>query len=77
MGGLISERDVARILGLSLATVALMRREGRGPKFYRLGIRKLGYRPLEVEAWLADRANVALRGTSPAASAPLVAPAEA
>lgn len=60
MGGLISERDVARILGLSVGTLRNMRRDGRGPKFYRLGLRKLGYNPADVEDWLATRTNIAV-----------------
>jgi predicted DNA-binding transcriptional regulator AlpA len=58
VGGFITEAEVACILGLSLNTVRDMRRGGHGPKFYLIGVRRLGYRLADVESWLAGRANV-------------------
>jgi predicted DNA-binding transcriptional regulator AlpA len=68
MGELISEAEVARVLGLSLNTVRDMRRAGRGPKFYLIGVRRLGYRLTDVESWLAGRANVMPPSSMPRAA---------
>jgi len=52
---LLNEREVATLLGVSVATTQRWRLFGEGPKFLKLGS-KLGsavkYRRQDVEAWL-------------------------
>lgn len=55
---LISERRLCELLGIGLPTIARWRAEGRGPRFVVLGVRRLAYRPSDVNAWLADRERV-------------------
>jgi predicted DNA-binding transcriptional regulator AlpA len=52
---LLSERQVARWLGLSEPTLFRHRRDGTGPTFIRLSARRVGYRRSAVEAWLSQR----------------------
>ena len=52
---LLSERQVARWLGLSEPTLFRHRRDGTGPTFIRLSARRVGYRRSTVEAWLQAR----------------------
>jgi predicted DNA-binding transcriptional regulator AlpA len=73
MDGFITERELADILGLSMQTVRNMRRQGRGPKPYLLGLRKYGYLRSEVREWTGTRANLVSDrgvavGIAPAAS---------
>ena len=55
---LISERRLCELLGIGLPTIARWRAEGRGPRFIVLGVRRLAYRPSDVNAWLAERERV-------------------
>ena len=48
---LFDERDVARITGLSLASVRRWRLLRKGPKFLKIGA-AVRYRPEDVSAWL-------------------------
>jgi predicted DNA-binding transcriptional regulator AlpA len=52
---ILTERQVARWLGLGEATVYRLRHEGTGPAFIRLSARRVGYRRSAVEAWLKAR----------------------
>jgi excisionase family DNA binding protein len=47
-------RDVARFLGLPVATIYAWRYHGTGPPAFRVG-RHLRYRPSEVESWLEEK----------------------
>lgn len=58
MGNLIDEREAARLLNLNINTIRGLRRAGRGPRFYLLGVQKVGYCHADLEEWLAGRANV-------------------
>jgi predicted DNA-binding transcriptional regulator AlpA len=51
----LTERQVARWLGLGEATVYRLRHDGSGPAFVRLSPRRVGYRRSAVEAWLKAR----------------------
>jgi predicted DNA-binding transcriptional regulator AlpA len=52
---LVSERQLCKLLNVSLPTIARWRAEGKGPRFILLGVRRLAYRPSDVNAWLAER----------------------
>lgn len=51
----LGEDDVARRLGVSARTLARWRTTGDGPPFVRMGARRIGYRPADIEAWAAAR----------------------
>jgi predicted DNA-binding transcriptional regulator AlpA len=57
---LISEKALADMTGLSPNTLQRMRREGTGPKYVRVGIKRLMYRWSDGEAWMTERENLAL-----------------
>jgi predicted DNA-binding transcriptional regulator AlpA len=59
METLLTQEDVARIIGISVDHFRLMRRAGNGPKETRLGHRTLRFRPEDVDAWLLSRQNAA------------------
>jgi predicted DNA-binding transcriptional regulator AlpA len=48
---LLNERDVARITGMSLASVRRWRRLNRGPRWVRLGA-AIRYSPKALKNWL-------------------------
>jgi predicted DNA-binding transcriptional regulator AlpA len=52
----------AAYLGCSIALMELMRREDRGPKFYKCGKRLVRYRRADLEEWM--QANVVTRKTT-------------
>ena len=45
----------AQYVGLSLPTLARMRVDGNGPEFVQLGHKAIGYRVVDLDAWLASR----------------------
>ena len=51
---LLNEHEVARITGLSVASVRRWRLLRRGPSYKKIGA-AVRYRPQDVEAWLASR----------------------
>lgn len=51
---LLQERDVARITGLSLASVRRWRFLRQGPKYLKIGS-AVRYKPEDVAAWLESR----------------------
>ena len=46
--------EVAEILHTTTASLAQMRYRGDGPKFVRVGRRRVLYRWADVEQWIAD-----------------------
>jgi predicted DNA-binding transcriptional regulator AlpA len=52
---LLNERDVARITGMSLASVRRWRLVRQGPRYIKLGAAAVRYRPEDVSAWLESR----------------------
>jgi predicted DNA-binding transcriptional regulator AlpA len=52
---LLTEKDLAEWLGVSLPTVQRMRSRGGGPFFIRISTRRIGYRKTDVERWLGAR----------------------
>ncbi len=51
---LLNEHDVARLTGLSVASVRRWRLFNSGPIFLKLGA-SVRYRPEDLQAWLASR----------------------
>jgi len=51
---LLTEHDVARITGLSVASVRRWRLLQQGPKYMKLGA-SVRYKPDDISAWLASR----------------------
>ena len=46
-----TENEAADILKVSTRTLQRWRREGQGPSYTRLGVRRLGYSDEELQAW--------------------------
>lgn len=51
----LNEKQVAKITGMSLASVRRWRRLGQGPKWVRVGIAAVRYKDTDVTAWLESR----------------------
>jgi predicted DNA-binding transcriptional regulator AlpA len=51
---LLNEHDVARITGLSVASVRRWRLLRRGPKYLKIGA-AVRYKPEDISAWLESR----------------------
>jgi len=51
---LLNEHEVARITGLSVASVRRWRLSRQGPKYLKIGA-AVRYRPEDVSAWLESR----------------------
>jgi predicted DNA-binding transcriptional regulator AlpA len=51
---LLNERDVARITGLSVASIRRWRLLRQGPKFLKIGA-AVRYKPEDISAWLESR----------------------
>ena len=52
MDSLIDTKQLSQRLGYSQVSLARLRTEGRGPKFFKIG-RSVKYRWSDVEEWLA------------------------
>ena len=61
---ILTERQVARWLGLSEPTLFRHRRDGTGPIFIRLSARRVAYRRSAVEAWLREREHKCIGTTN-------------
>ena len=51
---LLTEHDVARVTGLSVATVRRWRLLRQGPKYIKIGA-AVRYKPADISAWLESR----------------------
>jgi len=60
----LTEREVADLLGLSVATLRAWRHRGQGPRFLRLG-RAVRYLPADLEDFVRASAVDAHAGSSP------------
>lgn len=49
---LLGTTETARLLGVHPATLATWRVEGRGPRFVKVGERRVRYRREEIERWI-------------------------
>ncbi len=55
---LLTEKEAAGVLRRSLAAVRIDRRRGAGPAYIRVGVRRVMYRPGDLEAFI-ERHRVA------------------
>lgn len=53
---LLTPADVEAMTTLTQSTLVRMRRSGEGPRWLRLGRRRIAYRRTDVEAWLSEQA---------------------
>jgi predicted DNA-binding transcriptional regulator AlpA len=52
---IVGSREAARLIGLSMGTLAKRRSDRTGPPYIELSKRKAGYRLSDLNAWLSDR----------------------
>lgn len=57
-GAMLSTKDLADLLGLEKSTPAQWRAKGFGPKFIRLGGKKVYYPVRELLSWLDARRGI-------------------
>jgi hypothetical protein len=74
-----SRKQLCEYLGLSEMTYASLCKRGKGPKEFRISMRKVGSRPIDMALWLLTRENAPFppppSPAAPAAPAPLLAAA--
>lgn len=51
----LTPEQAGEALSLSPSTLAKMRLSGEGPIYCKMGGRKVGYRPADLDAWVASR----------------------
>lgn len=61
MDKLLSTLETARYLDIHPTTLATWRVEGRGPRFIKLGNRKVRYRSEDITAWLDKNTQTTTR----------------
>ena len=52
---LLSQRQTADYLGLTIPTLQRQRTDGTGPRFLKLGRRKIAYRLSDIHTWIDGR----------------------
>lgn len=52
---LLTPRQAAACLGLTYPTLQRQRTEGTGPKFIKVGKRRVAYRASDLQAWIQSR----------------------
>lgn len=55
MAAFLTEHETALRLGVSTRTLARWRSTGDGPRFLRLGVRRIAYAPYDIDAWARAR----------------------
>ena len=63
----LTDAQLADRLHVTARTTMRWRRDGNGPAYLRVGVRRVLYRRADVEAWLANR-NLAHRAAEAAAA---------
>ncbi len=48
-------KQAAKYVGASEAAMRLWRAEGRGPRFYRAGLKLIRYRKIDLDSWIEAR----------------------
>ena len=61
----IPEQEAAKRLGVSARTLQRWRDTGDGPTFVVLGVRRIGYRPGDLDAWVEARLTPSNAGAAP------------
>lgn len=59
---LLRPQQVAEKLLTTEGTLAKWRLRGCGPKFIRLGLRTVGYRPEDLDEWIGERVHTSTSG---------------
>lgn len=54
-GLVLMEAEAARQVSLSVRSLQRLRVDGGGPPYIQLGLRRIGYRMADLEAWLTGR----------------------
>jgi predicted DNA-binding transcriptional regulator AlpA len=57
MDKLLTEKEVAEILGVRVGTMQQWRFHKRGPKYYTIGSRTIRYRPADIEAYIKQQTS--------------------
>ncbi|MBL8845466.1 MAG: AlpA family phage regulatory protein [Hyphomicrobium zavarzinii] len=52
---ILSPQQTAEYIGLTIPTLQRQRTDGTGPRFLKLGARKVGYRLSDIRSWLDER----------------------
>lgn len=52
---LLSTREVSELTGLAVSTLEKRRLAGEKPRFIKLGPRRVGYDPADIEAWIEEQ----------------------
>ena len=52
--------QAAQKLNVTIRTLARWRTDGCGPRFVRVGKRRIGYTEAEIDRWLADHTHASL-----------------
>lgn len=58
MENLLKVQEAAQMVGLSASTLNKMRCTGEGPRFYRIGKRRIGYAVADLLEWLGGKKHV-------------------
>ena len=54
MSPVLNEHRAAELLGLSVRTLQRFRVEGRGPRFLKLGKKRVAYSEADIAAWIEN-----------------------
>jgi excisionase family DNA binding protein len=54
-GEFLTDQQLAELLGVATRTTLRWRRDGGGPPYVRVGVRRVLYRRAHVDAWAATR----------------------
>ena len=54
---LLTEKDVAKLTGISVYTLQRWRRKGEGPQWFRVGVRMVRYSRFNLDEWLRGLRN--------------------
>jgi excisionase family DNA binding protein len=52
---LLTDQQLCELLNVTPRTSLRWRRDGRGPRFIRVGVRRVAYRRRDVDTWLSAR----------------------
>jgi predicted DNA-binding transcriptional regulator AlpA len=48
-------RQAAKYIGISEASLRLWRSEGRGPRYFKAGVKLIRYRRIDLDHWIQSR----------------------
>ena len=53
----LTPRQAAKYMGVSDAVLRLWRSEGKGPRYFKAGVKLVRYRRVDSDAWIESRLN--------------------